>query len=372
MNLTNVDEKSQNGERLPSLDGLRGWGAIFVVLFHVFCQGFPLTPESGSLLPRLLPFSGLYAVLVFFVVSGISLSYGYFRSRQVEVLIAAAGARYLRLAIPIFVVAFAVHLTMISGLSGSSTEKIPPFSNALNFQSTTENVIRFSFLDVFVNYDSKRTYAGPMWTMSIELIGSFILFAVLLIASRSAYYLQIILIGALAMMLSSNEVHRFYSLFLFGAVIAALIQKGYINRVSPSMFAALLTTGMLAPIFLPPGYDAWNMVATIALTLGCIGVKPVNRFLSSDLSILLGKISFPLYLVHGPVLVLVGEPLVRHVGQTVQARFAIDIGICVLSLLAALPMMSVNKLAMRISRFFGQSAVYGYKCTLTRLALRRS
>jgi len=370
--LTNVDGKSEKSERLPWLDGLRGWGAIFVLLFHVFCEGFPLTPESGSLLPRLLPFSGLYAVLVFFVVSGISLSYGYFRTRKVEVLIAAAGARYLRLAIPIFVVTVAVHLVMIAGLHSPSTEKIPPFSSALNFQSTTENVFRFSFLDVFVNYDPKRTYAGPMWTMSIELIGSFILFLVLLIGSRSAYYLPIILIFALAMMLSTNEVYRFYSLFIFGAGIAAFIQKGYVNCISPWMFAALLTSGMLAPILLPPGYDVWNMAATIALTLGCLGIKPVNRFLSCDLSMFLGKISFPLYLVHGPVLVLVGEPLVRHFGQTVEARFAVDIGICVLSLLAALPMMSINKLAMRISRFCGQFAVYGFNCIRTRLALLRN
>jgi peptidoglycan/LPS O-acetylase OafA/YrhL len=98
MILGDVDGFARQEERLPVLDGLRGWGAIFVLLFHVFCEGLPVTAESGAFLRLLLPFSGLYAaVLVFFVVSGISLSYGYFKERQVEKLIAAAGSRYFRL-----------------------------------------------------------------------------------------------------------------------------------------------------------------------------------------------------------------------------------------------------------------------------------
>lgn len=76
MSLGHVDSFARQEERLPVLDGLRGWGAIFVLLFHVFSEGLPVTAESGAFLRLLLPFSGLYAVLVFLVVSGISLSYG--------------------------------------------------------------------------------------------------------------------------------------------------------------------------------------------------------------------------------------------------------------------------------------------------------
>lgn len=57
------------------------------------------------------------------------------------------------------------------------------------------------------------------------------------------------------------------------------------------------------------------MVATVALTFGCIGIKPANRFLSCHFSRLLGRISFPVYLVHGPILVLIGEPLIRNFGR---------------------------------------------------------
>lgn len=369
-----VERKLNQEERLPALDGLRGWGAITVLIFHVFCEGLPVTAESSAFLRRLLPFSGLYAVLVFFVVSGISLSYGYFkrRERQIEGLAVSAGTRYLRLAIPIFAIAVAVHLTMAAGLQSSSTERMPPFTNALNFQSTAANVFRFSFFDVFFNYDSTLSYAGPMWTMSIELIGSFLLFFMLTITSKTAYHLHIILMVALVLLLSMTEAYRFYSLFLFGAVIAGVVREGYINNLSTWIFAVMLAVGVFAPIILPPAYDAWNMVAAIALTLGCIGIRPVDRVLSCNFSRLLGVISFPLYLVHGPILVLVGEPLVRIFGQTVLSRFAIDIAICAISILAAIPMISVNKLAIRTSRFCGELAAYGCSYVRTRITFYRN
>jgi peptidoglycan/LPS O-acetylase OafA/YrhL len=272
--------------------------------------------------------------------------------------------------LPIFVVAIAVHLAMIAGLQNTSSERLATFSNALNFQSKAEYVLRFSFFDVFFHYNPCVTYAGPMWTMSVELIGSFLLFAVLLLSAQSAYYLPTIFIISVILIFSTPEGHRLYSLFLLGAVIAGVIQREYVKDISPWVFAAMLAVGLSAPAFLPPAYDAWNMVATVALTLGCIGIKPVNRFLSCHFSRLLGRISFPLYLVHGPRLVLIGEPLVRNFGETAQSKLTIDIGICMISILAALPMISVNKLAIQISRFFGQQAVYG--CTRVRTQLAPS
>lgn len=86
-----------------------------------------------------------------------------------------------------------------------------------------------------------------------------------------------------------------------------------------------------------------------------VSVLPFSR--------LLGRISFLLYLVHGPILVLIGEPLVRNFGETAQSK--LTIGIC---MIAALPMISVNKLAIQISRFFGHQTVYGYNRVRTQVA----
>ena len=41
--------------RIRALDGLRGWGAVFVVLYHVFVEGLPVSAGSAGLLKRLIP-----------------------------------------------------------------------------------------------------------------------------------------------------------------------------------------------------------------------------------------------------------------------------------------------------------------------------
>src|SRR6202022_3314040 len=60
--------------RLRFLDGLRGWGAVVVLLFHVFSEGLPIDATIGDRLKYFIPFNGMMAVFVFFVVSGFSLS----------------------------------------------------------------------------------------------------------------------------------------------------------------------------------------------------------------------------------------------------------------------------------------------------------
>lgn len=63
--------------RLKFLDGLRGWAAIFVLLYHVFCDAIPFDDRAAALLQLFLPFSGIMAIFIFFVVSGFSLSVDY-------------------------------------------------------------------------------------------------------------------------------------------------------------------------------------------------------------------------------------------------------------------------------------------------------
>jgi len=64
-------------QRLKFLDGLRGWAAVFVLLYHVFCDGIPFDAELGSQLKLFMPFNGGVGVFIFFLVSGFSLSIDY-------------------------------------------------------------------------------------------------------------------------------------------------------------------------------------------------------------------------------------------------------------------------------------------------------
>jgi uncharacterized membrane protein len=83
--------------RLKFLDGLRGWGAVFVLLYHVCSEGLPIDPVFGDRLKYFIPFSGTLAVLIFFVVSGFSLSVRYLSDGDIRSWSKIAAGRYLRL-----------------------------------------------------------------------------------------------------------------------------------------------------------------------------------------------------------------------------------------------------------------------------------
>src|SRR6266508_664015 len=166
--------------RFGFLDGLRGWGAVFVLLFHVLCDGLPPYPPIAEMLSLFVPFNGRFAVYVFFIVSVFSLTIDYLiRGNPVSLAKMAVG-RYLRLAVPVFFACLVVHLAMLAGLIAAPSERLPIFQQMIRFEPTAAHLFRFSLFDVFFNYRYADTYIGPLWTMSYELVGSFIVMATVL------------------------------------------------------------------------------------------------------------------------------------------------------------------------------------------------
>jgi peptidoglycan/LPS O-acetylase OafA/YrhL len=81
--------------RLKYLDGVRGWAALSVLIFHSSWELF------GRVLPRLRTISfpllnnGPLAVYIFFVLSGFVLSVGYLRTNDLELVRKLALRRYI-------------------------------------------------------------------------------------------------------------------------------------------------------------------------------------------------------------------------------------------------------------------------------------
>ena len=88
--------------RLSELDGIRGWAAFSVLLFHIMWEVFGIKfPEFRNNYTAFI-LNGPLAVYVFFVLSGEALSTPYRMTGKRSSVTRLALKRYLRLSIPIF------------------------------------------------------------------------------------------------------------------------------------------------------------------------------------------------------------------------------------------------------------------------------
>jgi peptidoglycan/LPS O-acetylase OafA/YrhL len=342
--------------RLKFLDGLRGWGAVFVLLYHVCSEGLPVDPVFGDRLKYLIPFSGTLAVLIFFVVSGFSLSVRYLADGDIRSWSKIAAGRYLRLAIPIFAACLVVHIVMISGFVDPPAERFPLFRGSFNFVPTIGHLLKFSFFDVFFNYDATETYIGPLWTMSLELIGSFVvLLAIVAVRPLSGRLLFLSGLTCVILWLAPTENTAKLALFPAGSALADSFNRGWIDAIPRPAAILLLSIGCLTPAALTHGFAIWSLVGTLSLVLGCIAIPGIKNWLSGTVSAHLGRISFPLYLMHGPVLCFVGEPLMRHFGDGLLLKGLIQFLVVALSFISAYAFLPVNEFAIGLAHRFAKS-----------------
>jgi len=302
----------------------------------------------------MVPFNGLVAVFVFFLVSGFALSIQFLSTNDHRALVKIAAGRYARLAIPIFAACLVVHIAMLYGMIDEPSDRLGAFQNSLRFEPTTSYLLRFTLFDVFFDYDGSRTYVAPLWTMSIELMGSFVVLGVIAILGLSRWRASV-LAGVAGILLIFESM---IALFVIGAVVADCFQRGWLDRVPRWVGVACLAAGCLAPFLLQWRADAWNMVSVSLLTVGCIRLESIRAWLSNSLSRHLGKISFPLYLIHGPVMLIVGAPLMQ---RFYQGDVAVGLAICAatacLSIVAAYALVPANEVAIKVSRRMGNIAV---------------
>jgi peptidoglycan/LPS O-acetylase OafA/YrhL len=343
--------------RLKFLDGLRGWGAVVVLLYHVFCDGVPVDDAFAEKLKLFLPFNGVMAVFVFFVVSGFSLSVRYLADGDIRRWLKIAAGRYLRLAIPIFAACLLVHIVMVCGLVDPPGERLAKFSRFFNFDPTVAHLLKFSLFDVFFRYSALETYIGPLWTMSPELFGSFVVLVAVVVCrplfARSLFLLA--LAGLMLWLAPTDSTVAVLALFPVGAAIADWFNRGWLDAVPKPVAFMLLLIGCLVPVLLPASVMNWGLIGTSSLMLGCIAIARIRNWLSGPISAHLGKISFPLYLMHGPVLCFVGEPLMRHFGHSLGLKILIELTVVVLSFAAAYAFWPVNEFAISAARRFAET-----------------
>lgn len=328
--------------RFMELDGLRGLAAVVVVLFHACLMFYPglfygadgygdtwsqnMRFEDnlyGSPLMGLV--TGSFSVAIFFVLSGFVLSIGYFSKKDVRVIQRLAVKRYIRLMIPAAVSVLLAYMVMKLGFDYGRGQVAnithSAWLSGLWLQAPQlEDAIQQGLYQIFTTGGS--TYNPVLWTMQYEFIGSFIVFAFLLLFAGSKYrWLMYLIISVL-----------FLSSWYWGFIVGMILADMYVNRrallekiprlalvaggilgLGLGAFPPTNLEGTLYKLLLIPGWSQgqsfpfYLTIAAILVILSVLFLSRLRSFFATRFMSYLGKYSFALYLIHMPLLFTFGS-----------------------------------------------------------------
>ena len=393
-----------NERRIAYLDTLRGLASVQVLLSHsmlAFFLGIAFaSPSSGTLVgylaasPLFFLFDGASAVCIFFVLSGYVLTPVFTHSQATNAAI--IGSRFLRLGIPAIAgCVFSAILFQVFGgynqaagvIASSSwlSDGWRPSADLWIFKDALINGVilgyRDSSLAQWFGFPAASlasmadSYVTPLWTLSIEFYGSIL---VLLLARTRSWTLLI---------LATLILSRTYLLcFLVGHVAARFDLGGKRLLVHWPAAAAAAALGLAVCLgshfwipdavvnfctrsaqFLPPCPLAkpeylMRVYGAALFTVGIMQCAPIRTFLAHKRLSALGRLSFPIYLTHWPIIFGVGSfslvLLAPWTGPRTARLLAMIISITA-TIFAAKCFEPVDQIALRVSRAWRKKKVAG-------------
>jgi peptidoglycan/LPS O-acetylase OafA/YrhL len=201
---------------------------------------------------------------------------------------------------------------------------------------------------------------GPLWTMPFELWGSCLVIGTLFVVGRQEKRMYVI--GALAVV--AFLIHPIYAAFLVGLLLAEFYSSELWKRHSGKLSTAamfLAIPGVYAASLLPKEADehhAAYFAVALLLTVGCIFGRPASSLLSGTLSRFLGRISFPLYLIHGP-LMLVYSNAAYHWAMPASdiERLLLNLSTVAVCIACAALLIPVDRLGISAAKSFASYVV---------------
>jgi peptidoglycan/LPS O-acetylase OafA/YrhL len=315
-------------DRLHEVDGIRGWAALVVLLYHTFGEMLKYAvPEINS--PWLAPFlSSDIAVLMFFILSGDALSSGFFAGQGDRFIDRLMVRRYFRLTVPIFFSCFVTYIVLRMDLNYHAEAAIilhreDWLGNFLRFHESFVSLLHYSLTGVYVSHSAEKSYNPFLWTMSVEMVGSILVFLLCYTWERLRNPPMICIVLSVFLTCFGS----FLGLFFAGAYIGYLRKIGFLNRLlhkkNYQYFCLLVVIAIVAMLIffayaeLPASFLPVRMGLALMLVF-CFYTHPgLKNFFSNRFSQFLGDISFPLYLIHFQILIsLMSWLVVRDYSDT--------------------------------------------------------
>ena len=320
------DGKQNSGAfRIGALDGLRGWAALAVVIFHFTIEMWSHRyPAFRSFLPSLIG-NGQLAVAIFFALSGYVLTIRRWGRTDNPPLYLALLRRYLRLTIPILAAAFVFYLVMVLGLTPTHQasriiDSREWLGRIADFDPAIIDMLGFAFARVYW-FSLKHNYGPFLWTMVIELW-----FSLLVLTLSQFWQLKR---SPYVVMLLVTAVFLYYfpqaACFTMGAIMAKLQVDGLILTKEPGKIESIVATLAVIAAFIAASFfhlpteqmsirsagKLWPIaICGMVLVYAALRSRPVTAFLLTPFSQALGHLSFPVFLMHGIIAATVASLLV--------------------------------------------------------------
>jgi peptidoglycan/LPS O-acetylase OafA/YrhL len=347
-------------KRDTALDGLRGWAAIAVCLYHFFWELFGAKYPEFRNLGTAIFCNGRLAVSIFFVLTGYVLTVGAWGMDKGPVRRQLL-KRYFRLTIPII---FAVAITMVAidlhldgdmVAAGTVVNRPDWLGNFLQFEPSVAGATAFAFALVYWPIAVELSYNAFLWTMPYEFLGSYLVLLICL--TERAVRVPLAFLGVLAgAMLAGGDFWALGAPFALGACLAIMRQQGLLPTSrgwGPIAVVALAVAlgGVVQWLSLP----VWMIeLPSSAVVAAVLSSERMGVWLSSSVSCHLGRLSYPIYLMQFPVLITLSSTLIMGAqnGGFLSPTIAIAIAISSLTavIILALPFYWVERLTAVVGR----------------------
>lgn len=319
-------------ERIKWIDGLRGVSAFGVYLHHFivafipaafFGTGAPVRLYKGvDLLLAQSPFAfsvvGNFLVCVFCIVSGMVISSQVMNSHNHDAVSYVIAKRYLRMALPLFVVSLTVYFLMKQSLFSNVEASTLTGSSWLASYYGNPASLKAVFLTSFntVWFVGDNTFSTAFWMMSILFKGSFL---AILLGEISWKYRKSCIYFYIALALVFIRIDSMYLLFVLGTVLSYLMKNEIGAGKYPYLWVMVLAIGLFLGGY-PSGMEPTNIYRVLWLpsyltrfqffhilgafftVLGILYLEPAQRILSFKGFLWLGRNAYALFLVHIPIM----------------------------------------------------------------------
>jgi peptidoglycan/LPS O-acetylase OafA/YrhL len=357
------DSAEYSGKKIP-LEAIRGLAALVVVAWHTCLAFFPtligVYSKSGEQdlqgNPLFLLIHGPAAVSLFFVLSGYVLTRHYFATGNNRFLLKGAVKRWPRLMGPVLLVVLGSYFLFkfnlydyekAGAISGSSW--LTTFGSAYDTKPPILFWDAFSQGAYFTFFRGDYSYDSSIWTMHLEFVGSFIAFgfAPILFESRKC---SLLLTAGLILIVSILAHHAGLGAFPIGVGLAVLLPSGKSmpgRYAIPALCIAFYLLGFsgalkyiyeVLPAVVATRAGDIHIIASAILIAVAETYPPLGKILSGQISRFLGDLSFPVYLVHVPIICSIGSATYLVVGAYSAALVSV-----ISSVFVSLPLITFSR-----------------------------